>query len=317
MLRAALPPLSYLPDDESLLSSPLEDDGYIDQDDYIDDNDGYIDCLGYDYIDDDDIHIINGRRRQHHLNIIHGKDDTVNSEANCWYATCALWLYQPSLTEYKKVRARNMMRNNRMFQSLGIGAIASMIRKTNDVREGRINEVQEGTGVINDDPEYNSKEDEVIDGEEMDDAVVNKTVKALKESRTMRSGVKKTASKKRKSSETSAAMPPGSVMAPPPGETKRILQPDESAPDRVTRQKAKMAAMTDHQESPLYAITSKHRLRKGKGLERITKSLGTKVPIQIAEGMKHPEKPLQEAKFASDCGLIARSHLPILPHFKE
>ncbi|XBI42564.1 hypothetical protein VPH35_126878 [Triticum aestivum] len=69
------------------------------------------------------------------------------------------------------------MRNNRMFQSLGISAIASMIKKTNGVQEGRGDEVQEGSGVINDDPEYNPKEDEVIDGEEMDDVVVNKTVK--------------------------------------------------------------------------------------------------------------------------------------------
>ena len=64
-----------------------------------------------------------------------------------------------------------------MFQSLGIGAIASMIRKTNGVQEGRSDEVQEGSGVINDDPEYNPKEDEVIDGEEVDDVVVQKTVK--------------------------------------------------------------------------------------------------------------------------------------------
>ncbi|KAE8784959.1 hypothetical protein D1007_41388 [Hordeum vulgare] len=116
------------------------------------------------------------------------------------------------LTEYEKVSARNMMRNNRIFQSLGIGAIASMIRKTNDVQEGRPNE-------------------------------------ALKESRTKRPGVKKTASQKRKSSEASAAMPPGRVMGPPPRQTKRILEPDE--PDRVTRQKATMAAAADHQESPL------------------------------------------------------------------
>ena len=30
------------------------------------------------------------------------------------------------------VRARNMMRNNRIFQSLGIGALGSMIRNAND-----------------------------------------------------------------------------------------------------------------------------------------------------------------------------------------
>ncbi|KAE8808428.1 hypothetical protein D1007_15173 [Hordeum vulgare] len=65
------------------------------------------------------------------------------------------------------------------------------------------------------------------------------------------------------------------------------------------------------------AMTNKHRLRKGKGLEKITKSLGTKVPIQIVKGMKRPEKPLQATKFAFECGLVARNHLPVLPHFKE
>uniref|UniRef100_M8CML3 Uncharacterized protein n=1 Tax=Aegilops tauschii TaxID=37682 RepID=M8CML3_AEGTA len=64
-----------------------------------------------------------------------------------------------------------------------------------------------------------------------------------------------------------------------------------------------MATATDHQESVLRmesetsvqmdAMTTKTGLRKGKWLERITKSLGSKVPIQIAEGMKRPEKPLQ------------------------
>ncbi|KAE8816674.1 hypothetical protein D1007_05687 [Hordeum vulgare] len=167
----------------------------------------------------------------HHLKIIHVKDDKVKPEANqCWLScACVLLLF-----------LRNMMRNNRIFQSLGIDAIASVIRKTNDVQEGTTNGVQEGSGVISDDPEYNPKKDEVV---------VHKTVKALKESRTKRHGVKKTSNKKRKSSEASAAMPPGRVMAPPPRQTKRILEPDE--PDRVTRQKATMAAATDHQESPL------------------------------------------------------------------
>ncbi|KAE8798174.1 hypothetical protein D1007_26651 [Hordeum vulgare] len=112
--------------------------------------------------------------------------------------------------------------------------------KTNDVQEGTTNGVQEGSGVISDDPEYNPKEGEVV---------VHKTVKALKESRKKRPRVKKIGSKKRKRSEASAAMPPGRVMAPPPGQTKRIPEPNE--PDRVTRQKAIMVAATDHQESPL------------------------------------------------------------------
>ena len=40
-------------------------------------------------------------------------------------------------------------------------------------------------------------------------------------------------------------------MAPAPGQKKRILEPDEPALDRVTRQKARMATATDHQESML------------------------------------------------------------------
>ncbi|KAE8771012.1 hypothetical protein D1007_57162 [Hordeum vulgare] len=251
-----------------------------------------------------------------------------------------------------------MMRNNRIFHSLGIGAIASMIRKTNDVPEGRTNEVQEGSGVINDDPEYNPKEDEVV---------VHKTVKALKESRMKRPGVKKIASKKRKSLEASAAMPLGrkATMASatdheesllgmdfessmemrdefPPMDEQTTLCMDESgtvclrlrrsAPyidrnDVVNEEEQQLvlqpskftfsftSAFCKWMRS--YAMTNKHRLRNGKGVERITKSLGTKVPIQIAQGMKRPEKPLQAAKFASACGLIARSHMSVLPHFKE
>lgn len=65
-----------------------------------------------------------------------------------------------------------------MLQHLGIGAIASMISK----RKG----VEEGSGAANDDadcaltrrdPDYNPNEDEVIDGEEVHDCVVEKPVK--------------------------------------------------------------------------------------------------------------------------------------------
>ncbi|KAE8768057.1 hypothetical protein D1007_60506 [Hordeum vulgare] len=209
-LPCSAPPLSPLPDDDYIDNV----DGYIyidDVDDYIYiDDDGYIyiDVDGYDYIDDD-----SGTTSRSSMSRMTRSNPRPTSDEH-------------PLTEYEKVRARNMMRNNRIFHSLGIDAIASMIRKTNDVQEGTTNGVQEGSGVISDDPEYNPKEDEVV---------VHKTVKAMK-----------TASKKRKCSEASAAMPPRRVMAPPPGQTKRILEPD-----RVTRQKATMAAATDHQESPL------------------------------------------------------------------
>jgi hypothetical protein len=59
------------------------------------------------------------------------------------------------------------------------------------------------------------------------------------------------------------------------------------------------------------------RNRKGTGLEKITKGLGSKVMIEIPEGLKRPMKHVQAAKFASEGGMIARSFMPILPHFKE
>lgn len=59
------------------------------------------------------------------------------------------------------------------------------------------------------------------------------------------------------------------------------------------------------------------KCRKGKGLEKLTKELGSKIIIQVAEGKKRPDKPGQAAKLASQGGVAARHHLPILPHFKE
>ncbi|KAE8801301.1 B3 domain-containing protein [Hordeum vulgare] len=85
-----------------------------------------------------------------------------------------------------------------------------------------------------------SEDEEERSGEEVEQS------RDDEESRMKRPGVKKTASKKRKSSEASVAMPPGRVMAPSLGQTKRILEPDEPAPDRFTGQIATMAAAADH-----------------------------------------------------------------------
>ena len=42
-------------------------------------------------------------------------------------------------------------------------------------------------------------------------------------------------------------------MAVPPGESERLLQVEETAPVRVTRQKTKENAVTNHEENPLHA----------------------------------------------------------------
>jgi len=42
---------------------------------------------------------------------------------------------------------------------------------------------------------------------------------------------------------------------------------------------------------------------KGKLLDNITQSMGRRLPIEIAEGKRRPEKPVQAAKLASELAL--------------
>ena len=75
------------------------------------------------------------------------------------------------LTEYEKLRARNMMRNNHRLQSMGLAALGSFLRMRS--------EEDEVSGVTNNDTassDYNPKEDEDNDGEEVEDSVVEKPV---------------------------------------------------------------------------------------------------------------------------------------------
>lgn len=55
----------------------------------------------------------------------------------------------------------------------------------------------------------------------------------------------------------------------------------------------------------------------GRDLDRLCRSLCTKMPIHISEGKRRPEVPIQAAKLATEGGIIIRHHIPILPHWKE
>jgi hypothetical protein len=55
----------------------------------------------------------------------------------------------------------------------------------------------------------------------------------------------------------------------------------------------------------------------GRQLESLSRGLGIKIPIQISEGNKRPEPPIQAAKFASEGGITLRQHIPIFNHWKE
>ena len=61
-----------------------------------------------------------------------------------------------------------MMKNNHRLQAIGLGRIGSMLRSRN--------EVEETSGVTNNDTDYFPKEDEDNDGEEVGDCVMEKPV---------------------------------------------------------------------------------------------------------------------------------------------
>ncbi|KAE8818319.1 hypothetical protein D1007_03952 [Hordeum vulgare] len=269
-----------------------------------------------------------------------------------------------------------------MFQSLGLGAIVSMIRKSNAREDGSAATCNESASAITQDgsSDYNPKDGEVIDGEEVDDKLVKKKGKVSRK--------KKCANRnRRKVSETSTLMAPGRVLALSPEGSKRLLtlddEPDAArltegskrllTPDdelvvaRLTRQKVRedvdksllhkgqgplqtddelasmeegswmcmdlspvapsvvsnhghelnLTVLSTEPEQPMGAVDVVKSSRNGKGLEKLTRLMGAKVRIEIAEGMRRLEKPVQAAKLASEGVLIARAHMSLLPHFKE
>lgn len=55
----------------------------------------------------------------------------------------------------------------------------------------------------------------------------------------------------------------------------------------------------------------------GRLLDRMTRSMGKRLPITVVEGKKRPEKPVQAAKLASEGGVAIRQGIPILTHWKD
>ncbi|CAN6329473.1 unnamed protein product, partial [Urochloa humidicola] len=55
----------------------------------------------------------------------------------------------------------------------------------------------------------------------------------------------------------------------------------------------------------------------GHGLQRLTRARHSKLPIVIAEGKIRPVVPVIAAKWATECNIIVRNHIPVLTHWKE
>ena len=55
----------------------------------------------------------------------------------------------------------------------------------------------------------------------------------------------------------------------------------------------------------------------GHGLQRLTRAHGARLPVIITEGNKRPLVPVIAAKYATECNIAVRNHIPVLPHWKE
>jgi len=56
---------------------------------------------------------------------------------------------------------------------------------------------------------------------------------------------------------------------------------------------------------------------KGILLDKMTRSMKSKLPITVADGFKRPHDPVQAAKFASEAGVVVRDHVPVFTHWKH
>ncbi|XP_039800628.1 uncharacterized protein LOC120665215 isoform X1 [Panicum virgatum] len=55
----------------------------------------------------------------------------------------------------------------------------------------------------------------------------------------------------------------------------------------------------------------------GHGLQRMNRSRRGKLPVVITEGRIRPVVPIVAAKFAIECNIVVRNHVPVLKHWKE
>lgn len=54
----------------------------------------------------------------------------------------------------------------------------------------------------------------------------------------------------------------------------------------------------------------------GRKLDQMTRSRKGKLPLVIEPGKKRPNSVMIAAKFATECNIAVRSHVPIFPHWK-
>ena len=64
-------------------------------------------------------------------------------------------------------------------------------------------------------------------------------------------------------------------------------------------------------------MTWNQGINMGHGLERINRSCHGKLPVVIPGGYIRPVVPMIAAKYATECNIAVRNHVPVLKHWRE
>ncbi|RLM75259.1 hypothetical protein C2845_PM15G10890 [Panicum miliaceum] len=215
------------------------------------------------------------------------------------------------VTEYERQRMETMMRNSRVFRSLGIQEASDILKKS---RVKATDATREDSGSLYQPGDGEDVEQGVFDKEAMQDLEPQVTKTTASGTRTKR------------------------VMA--------VALQEQDQPSRITRQRTRdllsaredttdpqdgstedglIAANANTQTNNQNELSTEGQLiRKshvsrhvGRDLDNISRGLPNKIPVHIAEGKLRPEVPVQAAKLVSGAGIILRNHVPVFTHWKH
>ncbi|CAN6372074.1 unnamed protein product [Urochloa humidicola] len=215
------------------------------------------------------------------------------------------------LTEYERERAHTIMRNNQLFRSLGITPMDSILNSSTNAKS-------KCAAREDSDPLYEPASDD----EDIEHGAINKVSKTRSVGRplggtrgskrvpagpTQRELGEGVITRKRARGQTSE----GSI-------NRTSTNEEDDAVVTAPAQVDEHEEMDIHEGEPNAMINQRSRGRSmGKGLERMSRGLNSKLPVVIVEGKRRPEAPMQAAKLASEGGIVLRQHMPIHPHWKD
>ncbi|CAL5002659.1 unnamed protein product [Urochloa decumbens] len=257
-----------------------------------------------------------------------------------------------SLHPYEELRLRQCMRNNSRLQQLGLPALA-LYAKTIVTRQDKNS--RNGRNTEDPDPEYDPLHDDTVERGLIDD-VNSKGTKEMAHKKTNKQtseqppgGVKfqsrkrvypfqqptVTTRSKKSTGQPDASMTQTVICVPPPLHPNAELvsnfedQPNDNGGDAIPQSDGHnhMAAEDDlplpGQNATMDEGADGHNqltrkgVNMGHGLQSLTRARGSRLPIVITEGNIRPLVPLLAAKYATECNIAVRNHMPVLKCWKD